>query len=182
MARPAVGFSAAAADVNADGRADIYVASYNHYGRVTPDSWFRATNGRPNLLFLSEPGRGYREAAADWGVADGRWSYAAAFADVNDDGHPDLYVANDFLSTDLLYLNNADGTFTNRSAELLKHQSFSSMGVDIADFDNDARVDIVVLDMLPKDPWRQRVRSNTAVALRIAKYSVSSQYNESALE
>ncbi len=67
------------------------------------------------------------------------------------------------MSKDLLYINNADGTFTNRSAEVLKHQSFSAMGVDLADFNNDARVDIMVLDMLPQNPWRQRVTSNAGV-------------------
>ena len=78
----ATGFSAAAADVNADGRPDFYVASYNAYGRVTPNSWTAATNGTPNLLFVSQPGGDYREEAAKWGVNDGRWSYAAAFADL----------------------------------------------------------------------------------------------------
>ena len=57
------GFSATCADVNGDGRQDIYVTSYNYYGRVTPNSWFQATNGTPNLLFVSQPAGGFREEA-----------------------------------------------------------------------------------------------------------------------
>jgi len=86
VAVSAVGFSAAAGDVNGDGRPDIYVASYNRYGQVTPDVWYKATNGTPNLFFVSQPGGGYREEARKWGVDDRRWSYAAQFLDVDEDG------------------------------------------------------------------------------------------------
>ena len=96
VAYPAQGFSAVAADVNADGRTDVYVASYNQYGTVMPNSWSRATNGTPNLLFINQGGGRFAEAAAAWGVADRRWSYAAHFGDFDDDGRADLYVANDF--------------------------------------------------------------------------------------
>jgi hypothetical protein len=64
VAKNAVGFSAVAGDVNGDGFLDIYVTSYNHYGRITPDSWFRATNGTPNLLFISQGNGTFREEAA----------------------------------------------------------------------------------------------------------------------
>src|SRR5690606_4647574 len=72
------------------------------------------------------------------------------------DGWPDIYVANDFLSNDLLYINNGDGTFTNNIAQMLKHQSHNSMGMDIAEFNNDGLVDIAFLDMLPPDNFRQK--------------------------
>jgi hypothetical protein len=101
VAVPAVGFSATAADVNADGRPDIHVCSYNDYGRVTPNSWSAATNGTPNLFFVSQPDGGYREEAAKWGVADRRWSYldpgngmGVSVGVYNNDGHLDLHVTN----------------------------------------------------------------------------------------
>src|SRR5437867_5705075 len=70
-------------------------------------------------------------------------------SDVNLGGCPDIYVANDFPENDFLYLNNCDGTFTESIAQATGHTSRFSMGVDAADFDNDGRPDIAVLDMLP---------------------------------
>ncbi len=142
---PAVGFSAAAADVNADGRPDIYVCSYNYYGQVTPDSWFRATNGTPNLLFVSQPDGTFREQAAQWGVADRRWSYAAAFADLNEDGRPDLYVANDF-GEKALFVHKGD-RFVDEARERGVLDPGNGMGVAFGDYNNDGRLDLHVTNM-----------------------------------
>ncbi len=80
---------------------------------------------------------------------------SAQVSDLNGDGWPDLYVANDYIEDDYLYLNNGDGTFTEAIRAFLTHTSLSSMGTDIADVDNDGRPDIVTLDMLAEDPRRQ---------------------------
>ncbi|MEM8528918.1 MAG: VCBS repeat-containing protein, partial [Bacteroidota bacterium] len=81
-------------------------------------------------------------------------------SDLNLDGFPDVYVANDFLSNDLVWMNNGDGTFTDRAPQMLQHQSHNGMGVDIADFNNDALPDIAVLDMLPEDNYRQKMMTS----------------------
>ena len=70
-------------------------------------------------------------------------------SDLNEDGWPDIYVANDFLEPDFMYFNNQDGTFSNQILEATKHISFYGMGSDIADINNDALPDIMVVDMLP---------------------------------
>lgn len=77
--------------------------------------------------------------------------------DLNLDGWPDIYCANDFLSSDLVWINNQDGTFTNKAHEYLRHATYNGMGVDIADFNNDGLPDIVVLDMLPESSYRQKM-------------------------
>ena len=70
-------------------------------------------------------------------------------ADVNRDGRPDIYVSNDVAPNDALYINNGNGTFTDKRAKSLKHTSFAGMGVDVADFNNDGWPDIAQMDMLP---------------------------------
>ena len=69
VAVSAIGFSAVAADVNEDGQPDIYVASYNRYGTITPDVWWRATNGTPNLFFVSQPDGTYSEEGTTLGAS-----------------------------------------------------------------------------------------------------------------
>ncbi len=145
VAKNAIGFSAVAGDVNGDGRLDIYVTSYNRYGQITPDSWFRATNGTSNLLFISQPDGTFREESAKWGVDDKRWSYAAEFSDVNGDGKIDLYVANDF-GEKALYINKGDH-FTDEAKERGVLDPGNGMGVSFGDYNNDGRLDLHVTNM-----------------------------------
>lgn len=72
-------------------------------------------------------------------------------SDFNRDGWPDIYVSNDLSPNDVLYINNKDGTFTNKANEYLKHTSFAGMGVDAADFNNDGWADIIQVDMMPEN-------------------------------
>jgi len=77
-----------------------------------------------------------------------------AVGDVNRDGRPDVYVANDFFERDYLYLNNGNGTFREVLENAMPASSYFSMGVDIADVDNDGWPDIYTSDMLPEDDYR----------------------------
>ncbi len=145
VAKDAIGFSAIAGDVNGDGRLDIYVTSYNRYGQVTPDSWFRATNGTPNLLFINQADGTFREEAAKWGVDDRRWSSAAEFADVNSDGKIDLYVANDF-GEKAMYVNKGD-RFVDEAKERGVLDPGNGMGVSFGDYNNDGLLDLHATNM-----------------------------------
>ncbi len=75
-------------------------------------------------------------------------------SDLNNDGWTDLYIANDFYAPDFLFMNNKDGTFTNVANEALGHMSYYSMGVDVADINNDGLLDIFVVDMVAEDNFR----------------------------
>ncbi|MBC7672454.1 MAG: VCBS repeat-containing protein [Polaromonas sp.] len=75
-------------------------------------------------------------------------------ADVNNDGWPDIYVSNDFFERDYLYINAKNGTFTEAADEQMSVMSFFSMGMDVADIDNDGWPDIYTTDMLPEDEVR----------------------------
>lgn len=141
----AIGFSATAGDVNGDGLPDVYVTSYNRYGQVTPDSWFRATNGTPNLLFINEGGGRFREAAKEWGVDDRRWGYAATFADVDGDGRLDLYLANDF-GEKAMFVNKGDH-FADEARERGVLDPGNGMGVAFGDYNNDGLLDLHATNM-----------------------------------
>lgn len=78
-------------------------------------------------------------------------------SDINRDGWMDIYVSNDYIENDYIYINNGDGTFTEKMTDMLQHLSHFSMGLDIADMNNDGLVDIFTLDMLPEDNMRQKL-------------------------
>lgn len=98
------------------------------------------------------------ESAGIFGSSIG-YGLGVTVADLNDDDWPDLYVSNDFFERDYLYLNNQNGTFSEVLPELLPEISMGSMGADIADLDNDARPDIFVTEMLPKDLARVKTKT-----------------------
>src|SRR5437773_1423437 len=81
-------------------------------------------------------------------------------SDVNRDGWPDIYVANDFFERDYLYINNGDGTFAERLEQEMPYISLSSMGLDIADVNNDGWPDVYVADMLPDDEQRLKTTAS----------------------
>jgi len=78
-------------------------------------------------------------------------------ADINQDGWKDIYVSNDYLSNNILYINNHDGTFTDQCANYFKHTSKNAMGNDIADINNDGLPDLIEMDMMPADQYRQKL-------------------------
>jgi hypothetical protein len=143
--KSAVGFSAVAADFNEDGYPDIYVCSYNHYGTVMPDDWKRATNGTRNLMFLSDGDGSFTESAASLGIADPRWSYAAGVADIDEDGHFDLFVANDY-GEKALYMRRGE-RFVDEAKKRGVLDPGNGMGVSFADFDNDGDLDLHLTNM-----------------------------------
>lgn len=90
------------------------------------------------------------------GIVNHSWGLSVVTGDFNEDQWPDIYVANDYLTPDLLYINNQDGTFTESIEEYFPHTSFFSMGSDWADIDNNGHFDLYTLDMAPEDHVRSK--------------------------
>lgn len=98
----------------------------------------------------------FRDISKEAGIRYEGLGLGLVVSDFNNDGYPDLYCSNDFISSDILYLNNGDGTFRNSTRAWLAHTSLYGMGVDAADVNNDGRIDLMQLDMLPQDNARQK--------------------------
>ncbi len=155
------GFSVNAAffDYDKDGDLDLYVLT-NERLKNYP------TNYRPKLIDGSSPnndrlyrneGNGtFSDVSREAGISIEGFGLGLAIADLNADGWPDIYVSNDYLSNDLLFINNKNGTFSNRIGDIVGHQSQFSMGNDAADINNDAMPDIITLDMLPEINARKK--------------------------
>jgi enediyne biosynthesis protein E4 len=77
--------------------------------------------------------------------------------DINRDGWKDIYVTNDYLTNDLMYINNHNGTFTDEAGNYLKHTSYSAMGNEVEDLNNDGLMDILAVDMMPADNYRKKM-------------------------
>jgi hypothetical protein len=96
----------------------------------------------------------FQDVSAKAGILYEGYSLGISAMDINEDGWVDVYLSNDFLTNDIIYVNNQDGTFTNKIDKYFKHTTFAGMGQDIADYNNDGLLDILVLDMLPSDNER----------------------------
>jgi hypothetical protein len=139
-------YSAAAGDVNGDGRLDLFATSYHNWPWVLPDSWARATNGTPNVLLIQQPDGTFRDDAAAWGVQGMRWSFAAQFGDLDGDADLDLFVANDYGSGSTMY-RNTGSAFEDVGEKTGAWDRSGGMGVSLGDPDNDGDIDIHVTNM-----------------------------------
>jgi Mor family transcriptional regulator len=127
----------------------------------------------------------FHDVSEQAGIKFEGYGHAASICDINNDGWKDIYISDDFLSNDILYINNHDGTFTNRVTEYFKHTSFNSMGQDIADINNDGLPDVVELDMNPEDNYRKKMMmaSNSYLTFQnFDKFSYQYQYVRNTLQ
>ena len=166
------GFSTQAVffDYDGDGDLDMFLLNHsvNHDGNYAPRENFLNTfdslagqklyrnditkdaAGKKKIHFV--------DVTKQSGINGSKIGYGlgVAVADINLDGWPDFYVGNDFHENDYLYINQKNGTFAEENTKHLMHTSQFSMGVDVADINNDAYPDIISMDMLPYDPYMLR--------------------------
>jgi len=105
-------------------------------------------------LYKNINGTSFIDVTEKAGLLKAGFPNAVSASDFNNDGWTDLYVANDFYAPDAIYINNKNGTFTNIVDTALNHMSYYSMGVDVADINNDGFLDVFVLDMVADDNFR----------------------------
>ncbi len=152
-------------DYDNDGDLDCYLA-VNEIIKVDHPSTFRQmlSNGQhPNTdkLFRNDwdsikKHPVFTNVSRQAGVLMEGYAHSVTICDINLDGWKDVYVGNDYLSDNILYINNHDGTFTNRVKKYFKHTAANAMGADVVDINSDGLSDIIELDMNPEDNYRKK--------------------------
>ena len=152
-------------DFDRDGDLDLFLMTQppnpgdysQHYNQPLLIEEYRPklleNKGAPNI---KDGSGGFSDVTEAAGLTRTGFPNSATASDLNGDGWTDLYVANDFWVGDWYYINNGDGTFTDVALDYLGHTSFSSMGVDAADMNNDGLLDVAVLDMAAEDNYRSK--------------------------
>ena len=144
-------------DMDNDGDLDMYLVNHRVDFRnnitidLTRDS--KIEDYGSDQLFRNDNGK-FTNVTNTSGIANKAWGLSASIGDFNNDGWFDVYVANDFFHPDYLYINNKNGTFTDRALTYFKHIPNNSMGSDLADINNDLQPDLIVLDMMAEDHIR----------------------------
>src|SRR6478736_5772106 len=140
---------AAFADVNNDGWLDLYLHTNLRDAAAHP-------NGQPDYLFHNNGDGTFTNVTAPAGIAGETQGHSATWWDYDNDGWPDVYVANDFAVPDFLYHNNRNGTFTQVAGRVLPRTPDTSMGADLGDVNNDGRIDLLVADMATTTPEKDQ--------------------------
>jgi hypothetical protein len=161
------GYSTQAAffDYDRDGDLDMFLINHSlqQYAFGGYDDPSVRKRHRPEFaskLYRNDNGH-YSDVSNDAGIISNVLSFGLglSISDVNNDGWPDVHVSNDFNEQDYLFINNHDGTFSEKLSDCMDESSLYSMGSDIADMDNDGLFDIITLDMLPEDNHYQKMHS-----------------------
>jgi hypothetical protein len=127
----------------------------------------------------------FKDVSKEAGVTIEGFGHAASIVDINRDGYKDIYVTNDFISNNILYINNHDGTFTDKSKDYFKHTAVSAMGQDIEDINNDGLADVFELDMNPEDNYRKKMfmtPNNYQAIQNFDRFGYQYQYARNALQ
>jgi hypothetical protein len=186
-------------DYDGDGDLDMFLLNHsvNHEGNYAPRRIFENTfdslaghrlyrNDMIAGLDGSLQGR-FTDVSRDCGINTSKIGYGlgVAVSDINLDGWPDIYVGNDFHENDYLYINQRNGKFEDEGPDRLMHTSQFSMGVDVADANNDAYPEIISMDMLPYDPYmlrRSLAEDDYAIFSQKIAYGYSCQYARNNLQ
>lgn len=152
-------------DYDNDNDLDVYVANYPVAKFGSSNAFYKKkmqnlTDEESDKLYRNDGNGLFTDVSVSSGIANYGLSLGLSAADFNNDGWIDVYVSNDFSTPDYLWMNNGDGTFSNRLRDSFGHTAFYAMGCDAADFNNDGWIDLIQVDMTPED--NRRSKSNMA--------------------
>lgn len=157
---------AAFLDYDKDGDLDMYLAknAFVNYNRNTIRP--KMTEGQAastDKLFRNDGKLHFSDVSDTAGITIEGFALGVNICDLNADNWPDIYVSNDFLTNDLVWINQRNGKFVNQAHDMLRHTTYNGMGNDVADYNNDGLPDIVVVDMLPPNNkrWKLTMAGNT---------------------
>ena len=177
------GFSTQAVffDYDMDGDMDMFLLNHSVHenGTFRPRAVFD-TITMPltgDRIYRNDGGK-FTDVTKETGIKSSPIGYGlgVVVADINLDGYPDIYIGNDFHENDYLYINQKNGTFKEMGTQQMMHTSQFSMGVDVADVNNDAFPEIISVDMLPSDPYILK-RSLGEDAYNIFNFKINSGYS-----
>ncbi|MEA1787449.1 VCBS repeat-containing protein [Arenibacter sp. GZD96] len=140
-------------DYDKDGDLDVYILTngieeFNHNNiRKIKNKGQGISTDR---LYKNNGDHTFTNVSEEAGIVIEGYGLGVSIFDVNGDSWPDIYCSNDFITNDLLWLNNGDGTFTESLKRYFTQTSYNGMGMDVADFNNDGQEDLVQVDMLPE--------------------------------
>jgi hypothetical protein len=148
-------------DYDRDNDLDLFVINYNNTNLRNFDAAYVKKMVDPDAgdrLYRNDNNK-FTDVTLAAGIISNPLGYAlgVSVSDLNNDGWPDLYVTNDYVEEDYMYMNNHDGTFSEKLKQEVGHISNFSMGCDVADINNDGWTDVFTLDMLPEDNRRQKL-------------------------
>ena len=177
----AIGYFTQAAffDFDRDGDLDCYLLAnaLESFQRNISRPRITDGSGKSNDFLLRNEGSGtFVDVTTAAGINYEGYGLGLTITDINQDGWPDIYVANDFLTNDILYVNQQDGTFRNEIQERIDHQSFNAMGIDAGDINSDGWPDLVVVDMFPPDNLRQKTMFSPTENYNLYQANLSKGY------
>ncbi|MCH8330517.1 MAG: CRTAC1 family protein, partial [Bacteroidetes bacterium] len=148
-------------DYDKDGDLDVYIANrpfeFRKMVKISQVVTIREYDEQlTDKLYRNNGNETFTDVSKQAGIVNNGSGLGLAIGDLNQDGWPDIYVANDFMEPDYYYVNNGDGTFTESLKNSFRHVSNFGMGSDLADINNDGLLDIVVADMTAEDNYRQK--------------------------
>lgn len=147
-------------DYDQDNDLDLFVIVNSQLMNDRNQTKPRNTNSNSytvDILYKNNGDNTFTDISEEAGIVNEGFSLGLAVNDINNDGWPDIYVANDFITNDLIYINNQKGGFDEKANDFLRHTSYNGMGVDIADVNQDGLMDITVMDMLPESNRRRKL-------------------------
>lgn len=153
-------------DMDADGDLDLWVLNHavRNWANQTPD-WLKVVDQFTpeerkrftNSLYRNEGNGRFTEISKQAGIDFMGFGLGIAVSDFNQDGRPDVFIANDYFIPDRLFINLGNGGFSERASSKFSHTPHFSMGCDAADLNNDELIDLAVLDMTPADHYRSKM-------------------------